>query len=130
MAKSNRPAGGLGSRVVVRPGVRVGAPAREQRPAGVSQIGSSIGNHATEGPKILRKGVEPVRGAPIAGGLNVKLGNEVAKNVGLGGPGKGREVMRSGSQSTHGPVAGTSKPAGREILNAFGPDSASVRGRK
>jgi hypothetical protein len=33
-----------------------------------------------------------------------KLGNELALNVQGGGPGKGRETFRSGSQGTHGPV--------------------------
>jgi hypothetical protein len=32
----------------------------------------------------------------------VKLGNEVALNVSGGGPGKGREIHRSGSQAMHG----------------------------
>jgi hypothetical protein len=32
------------------------------------------------------------------------LGNEVAKNVGAGGPGAGRTMYRSGSQGTHGGV--------------------------
>ena len=43
-----------------------------------------------------------------------KLGNEVALNVGGGGPGAGRTLYgQSGVQGQHGPVAGSTKPAGR-----------------
>jgi hypothetical protein len=47
----------------------------------------------------------------------VKFGNEVALNVGKGGPGAGREVMPCGGQGQHGDVAGTRRPQGRGILN-------------
>jgi hypothetical protein len=47
----------------------------------------------------------------------VPFGNEVALNVGRGGPGKGREVFASGSQSTHGSTnPGSPRPQGRGIL--------------
>jgi hypothetical protein len=46
----------------------------------------------------------------------VKLGNEIAGNVGKGGPGAGRDVHKSGAQGQHGPVAGTRRPSGRGIL--------------
>jgi hypothetical protein len=106
--------GGMGSRVV-RPGpARMGQPAREQRPRGVSQIGQNMGNHATNSGRVLRGGVEPVRGAAMP---SVPLGNEVAKNVGAGGPGRGRTVMTSGTQGQHGPVAGEPAPAsGRPVV--------------
>jgi hypothetical protein len=53
-----------------------------------------------------------------------KFGNEVALNVKGGGPGTGRTLYgQSGTQGQHGPVAGSSKPAGREILGSFGPES-------
>jgi hypothetical protein len=49
----------------------------------------------------------------------VKFGNEVALNVGKGGPGTGREVMASGSQGCHGqPAAGNPPPnRQRDALN-------------
>jgi hypothetical protein len=47
----------------------------------------------------------------------VKFGNEVALNVGKGGPGTGRTIHHCGSQSVHGPVAGTPRPPGRGIIN-------------
>jgi hypothetical protein len=127
MAKSSS-GGGSTSRNVVRPGVKNGMPATRINPRGVSQLGSSMGNHSMDsGSKKLTKAVEPVRGAAMPG---VKLGNEVAKNVGGGGPGAGRQVMGSGTQGQHGGVAGSVKPAGRDILSEFGNDSAGVRGRR
>ena len=112
--KRGNAGGGMGSRVA-RPGpVRMGQPAREQRPRGVSQIGSSMGSHSTDSGKVLRGAVEPVRGARMP---SVPLGNEVAKNVGGGGPGTGRAVMTSGTQGQHGPVAGKPAPAsGRPVV--------------
>lgn len=114
--------GGIGSRNVTKQSPRNGAPAREMRPKGVSQIGSSMGNHATDSGRILRGAVEPVRGARVGG---VPLGNEVAMNVGKGGPGAGRAVFANGSQGRHGRPKGSPPPAGRDILSAFGPESGS-----
>lgn len=130
MKSSNRKVGGgIRSNVNREVGVRNGAPRREMSPRGVSQIGSSLGNHATERPGELKRAVEPV----VTGkrGISVALGNEVAKNVGAGGPGAGRtQYGKSGTQSVHGAPAGQPKPQGRDILNDFGPDSANVRGRR
>jgi hypothetical protein len=124
--RGGRAGGGPGSRVNVSPGVRKGTPATGVRPAATSQFGSSIGNKITDGGKTAYRGEKYATATPIS----VPLGNEIATNVGGGGPGAGREVMRSGAQGVHGPVAGTSKPAGREILREFGPDSAAVRNRR
>jgi hypothetical protein len=123
MAKSS--GGGINSRNVKSVSVRTGSAARAQNPRGVSQIGQALSNHATDTSKRLTKSVEPVRGAAMPG---VKLGNELATNVGGGGPGTGRTTMRSGSQQGLTPA----KPmaAGHDILNDFGPDSAGVRGRR
>src|SRR5215813_8238077 len=65
MAKRNA-AGGPASRVVREVGVKKGSPAKGVSPRGVSQIGSSMGNHASEQQgKILRGGVDPIyRGKP------------------------------------------------------------------
>lgn len=132
MAKSNsgmrRAGGGINSLVNVSPGVRKGAPATGVRPAGVSQFGSTIGNHATGSGKALRGGAEKYSGATPAGGRQ-KLGNEVALNVGKGGPGAGRTVMRSGSQ-TGTPVTPRAIGPTRDTLAEFGPDSANARNRR
>jgi hypothetical protein len=47
------------------------------------------------------------------------MGNAVATNVGKGGPGAGRTVMRSGSQSQHGPIVGPAPVIGRDIWKDF-----------
>jgi hypothetical protein len=96
MAKAG---GGIGSNKLVRPGVRTGAGREGIRPGHAGQIGTALGNHTTDGT---------VRGSPVepmtlgAQPISAKLGNEVALNVGRGGPGAGRDVHRSGSQATHG----------------------------
>jgi hypothetical protein len=124
----HHPGGGIASRQRVEKPVRVGTPAREMRPQGVSQIGSSIGNRVTNSGRILAGAVEPVQGKALPQGLNVPLGNQVALNVGKGGPGAGRVLYgKSGTNQQHGPVAGSPKPQGREILSGFGPD---VPGRR
>jgi hypothetical protein len=121
MTKEHKPAGGLRSRNVTQRPVRVGDRAREMRPKGVSQIGASQGNHATERREKLTKSIEPVRGARIPG---VPLGNASAKELSgpACGPGRGRTVMASGAQGQHGSVnPGRPTPA-RDILSDFGPD--------
>ena len=124
---ASKSGGGSTSRNNVRPAMRNGQPARAQNPRGVSQIGQSQGNHSMDSSgKKLTKAVEPVRGAAMP---DHRLGNETAKAAGQG-PGAGRTVMRSGSQTQTGPVAGNVAPQGRDILNDFGPDSAGVRGRR
>jgi hypothetical protein len=124
----HRPGGGIASRQRVEKPVKVGAPAREMRPAAVSQIGSSMGNRATNSGRVVSGAVEAVRGKALPAGLSVPLGNQVATNVGKGGPGAGRVLYgKSGTNQQHGPVAGSPKPQGREILREFGPD---VPGRR
>jgi hypothetical protein len=83
-------------------GNRLGKGAQEMRPRGASQIGSSIGNKATETGRVKGIPSERIQGARLPPGLSVKLGNEKALDVGKGGVGTGREVMRSGSQCQYG----------------------------
>jgi hypothetical protein len=121
MAKS-KAGGGYRSKQVKNVGVRTGQRAEEIRPAGVSQIGSSIGNKAMGHAGILKGGVEPVRGqqrGPTQPG-GFPLGNTIAAAT-VCGPGGSREVMRSGSQSQHGPVnPGQPTPgAGKPIFPGF-----------
>jgi hypothetical protein len=121
--------GGIKSRVVNPQGVRTGAPARGISPGGVSQFGSSVGNHATDHRANLPyKGERYLEGKVPAGG-NVPLGNQVATNVGKGGPGTGRTVMRSGSQQGM-PVTPRAIGPTRDTLAEFGPDSANARNRR
>jgi hypothetical protein len=90
------PAGGLKSRQVVEKPVRTGAGAKAISQRFVSRIGASQGNKVTEQSGTLnidRPG--PYKGT---GFQSVKFGNEVALNVGGGGPGSGRQIFRSASQ--------------------------------
>jgi hypothetical protein len=104
MAKRN-PGGGIGSRVNREVAVRYGQRAEEIRHQGVSQIGSSIGNHVTERRHPAPKATEAVRGAlrPAGGPGGIELGNSLAAKT-VCGPGGSREVMRSGSQGQQGPA--------------------------
>jgi hypothetical protein len=106
MAKSRnpnggaKPGGGIKSRVNVSPRIRTGQDRREINPRAVSQIGSALGNKATDHAGVLKGSVEEFVGPKKP--ISTPLGNQVALNVGCGGPGTGREVMRSGSQRAKG----------------------------
>jgi len=82
--------GGIQSNKFVQPKIQTGSPRKGSSPGSADQLGQATA---------FRK--EEVDRGPA---LQSKLGNEVALNVGKGGPGTGRTVMRSGSQSLHGPV--------------------------
>jgi hypothetical protein len=92
--------------------VRTGSGSHSARPAGVAQLGQKQGSHIT------RDGESNYRGErlhnPSKNFQPVKFGNEVALNVGKGGPGAGRTLYgQSGLQGQHGPVAGSPRPQGR-----------------
>jgi hypothetical protein len=126
----NKPGGGIGSRATGRPTTYfTGRPSDRINPKGVSQIGQQMGNHSMDsGGKPLTRSVEPVRQGAMGGMGSVPLGNQIATNVGKGGPGAGRDVSRCGSQQGVSP----STPIGptRDTLAEFGSDSPNVRGRK
>ena len=91
--------GGITSNKFVQPGIRTGSPNRGTSPGAANQLGVSTA---------FKK--EEIDAGPA---LPSKLGNEVALNVGAGGPGKGREVFKSGSQGFHGSaVQGEARPPG------------------
>ena len=100
----------------VQPLVRTGSGSHSTRPGYVSQLGNKVGSHVTN------KGDVGYRGEIMHDGRNfnpVKLGNEVALNVGKGGCGTGRTLYgQAGSQGTHGSTnPGAPRPQGRGILN-------------
>ena len=117
---SHEPGGGYGSKNVVHsrnPKTEPDAHAVDKD--AVSQVGQALGFKA---PNSLYEG-EGYNAPPRRTPWSV-------------GPGQGRSVMSSGSQSTHGPVArgeadtAPDVPAtrtGRDILSGFGPD---VPGRR
>jgi hypothetical protein len=113
-----RPGGGIGSRVNVEKSVRVGQRAEEIRHQGVAQIGSSLGDHATDHRHSLGKSIEPVRGSLRPAGSP----GSVPLNVGCGGPGTGRDVQRSGTQaSMAAPILASQR---RELTNPYSQASA------
>jgi hypothetical protein len=122
--------GGANSRNVTERPVRYGTPAKGVSPKGVNQIGTSRGNHAMDAPgrNFGRRDVEPIYGGNAPTNAAQKLGNEAAtKGLGVGG---GRTIHRTGSQGLQGPVAGSTKPQGRDILSEYGSDSPNVAARK
>ena len=82
--------------------VRTGIPARGHNEERVAQRGIAVD------PKAVAERSKPT---PTGGGQI--LGNEKALDVGGGGPGTGRTVMKSGAQGTHGPTnPGSPRPGG------------------
>jgi len=101
--------GGIQSNKLVNVGVKSGPPRTNiVSPASASQLGQSVAFKR-----------DPL---PIGTGAQVPLGNQLATNVGKGGPGAGRDVHRCGSQGTHGPVAQGESPRSQ-------PRGLDVRGR-
>jgi hypothetical protein len=95
----HRPGGGIASNKVVERNAPKQEPrARAVSPAAVSQMGSAMGNHATEVGRVLPGGGSSLYAGP---GLN-----NVGPRPTVAGPGGGRDVQHCGSQSQHGPVAG------------------------
>jgi hypothetical protein len=121
MAKS-KPGGGINSRVNVQPRVRTGSGAKGVSPGWVGQQGQAQGDHITN-----RAASTNYRGEPRLSGQNfqpVKFGNEVALNVGRGGPGSGRKLYgQGGTQGQHGTTSPGNPPSkSTDILRQFGPD--------
>ena len=108
MASKNQ---GSRSRNLVEKGVRVGDRAKVVNPRAASQIGSSLGNKATDsGGKTVGSAAETFYQGrkPTGGPGGVPLGNECATNVGGGGVGTGRKLYgQSGTNQVYGtPVTG------------------------
>ena len=112
MAMRGSGGGGYGSRPHVEKPIKTGSGSRGTHPGGVAQLGQHVGDHTTNRP-----GSSGYRGEPLHNDRNfqpVKFGNELATNVGKGGPGAGRTLYgQSGQQGQHGPVAGSPRPQGR-----------------
>jgi hypothetical protein len=107
MSKARSGGGITGNKVVQSRGVVTGTNAKGVSPQSAARIGMQV--ITTTGPMV------------VGGPISKPLGNELAKNVGAGGPGSGRTVYPTGTQSKQ-PVPGP-MPAGRDILRDFGPDA-------
>ena len=115
--------GGYGMNKNVSPPIRTGSGSHNARPAGVSQFGYSVGDHATNSGRSSGYKGEALHGPASRNFQQTKLGNEVALNVGRGGPGTGRTVYHCGTQDMHGQAAAGNAPAkSHDILRDFGPD--------
>jgi hypothetical protein len=126
MPKTNqrsRSGGGPMMNKNVRTPIKGGSPnQRNVTPGAASSVGQILGNHVSDaaGSRTTQRPNAPLYTEVRA---PVRHGNDLATNVGRGGPGTGRTIYPSGSQGQHGPVAGSPKPGGRDILGAFGPES-------
>jgi hypothetical protein len=112
MAK-HKPAGGLGSKNVVRKPVRQGSQRERVHGAGAAQQGQRQGDKAMSG----HGGATGYRGESLITGQGYpsRLGNEVAEST-KAGPGGSRDVYKSGFQQTHGaPAAGNPTPKAKEL---------------
>ena len=119
LPKSNKlskggPGGGYGSRQHVTTKVRTGAPRQHIQKAGVAQLGSMVGDHATD------KGATGYKGVGLIGPkhpISAPLGNEVAQAT-VCGPGGSRTIHAHGSQQS-----GRVQPlqSTKDTLAEFGP---------
>jgi hypothetical protein len=103
--------GGIRSNKLVQVGIRTGSLSKATSPGAADQIGQTVA---------FKK--EQVDGGGRGDRSPVPLGNAKALDVQGGGPGKGREVFRSGSQGFHGPVNRGESPRSE-------PRGFDVRGR-
>jgi hypothetical protein len=101
---SRQSGSGGGAKVVERNAPKVEPRAFAMNPEGVSQYGQAQGNHVSGiegGGKTVQGGVKSIYAGP---GYQ---GGPVGPTPTVAGPGGGRTVQHCGSQSQHGPVAGT-----------------------
>jgi hypothetical protein len=120
--------GGIGMNKNVRPSMQTGKSSRQWHQGGVSQFGESVGGHVTnKGADTGYRG-DPVRGSfrPPGAPGSVPLGNQLATNVGGGGPGAGRVLYgQSGTQGQHGsPAPGNAPTKVRDTLAEYGPEKS------
>src|SRR5215472_8250132 len=96
--------GGYGSRQHVETPVRTGSGNRGVREGGAESLGQSYGSHITNKSDTGYRG--PKFHSDRNPSMSVPFGNEVAGNVGKGGPGTGGTLHgQSGSQGCHGQPA-------------------------
>jgi hypothetical protein len=127
MAKSSGAGGGINSNKVRQVGVRTGAAAQGIRPGYPDNLGNMRGTHVTRGGIEGGGGDLPAKLTPmgtVKPPISVKLGNELATNVGGGGPGAGRTIYKTGMQMQYGAaVSNRPAPTGPDPLRAWFPPS-------
>jgi hypothetical protein len=112
--KGHRPAGGISSnKVVHRPHGKTEPRTHAKHPSGVSQLGQSQGDHVTT----HGGGKTDYRGDPVRAGRGYEPPGMISNPVSAVGVGGGRTIYKTGTQDQYGNVAGTRRPAGRQILN-------------
>jgi hypothetical protein len=89
---------------------------------GLSQYGTAVGGKIRDGSISGVNSARAMFEAPKA--ERVPMGNTVAAST-VAGPGGSRQVLRSGSQAQHGPVAGPAPVQGRPIWPEFPPETSS-----
>jgi hypothetical protein len=106
--------GGFNSNKIVRSqNPKVEPKAYAMSPAGASQLGTALGNHATtSNRKVLKGAAVPLQSGP---GYEAK-----GPRPGVAGPGGGRTVYRSGGQGAHGSNPGEKPQVARQIIEAAG----------
>jgi hypothetical protein len=117
--------GGITGNKVKSVGVRAGGPSTNKiSPRGVSQYGYATGSRPNKsGGYSTENTALPVNVGTMS---QVPMGNAIATNVGKGGPGTARTVMRSGSQMMHGaPAPGNAPPSRGDILSQYGRETSS-----
>ena len=112
------------SKNVVKTPVKTGAGSKGISPGWVNQRGNLIGDHATTPDGRSATGYRGEQKFTDQNFQPVKFGNELATNVGKGGPGAGRTLYgQSGQQGCHGtPAPGNAPAKSTDILRQFGPD--------
>jgi hypothetical protein len=90
---------------------------RAINPSAVNQLGNMLGDHTTHSKTSTGyRGEDLVRGKGYSGPIGP------TDNVAACGVGGGRDVHKTGSQGLTG-SGGAPKPAGRDILSEYGPES-------
>jgi hypothetical protein len=107
--------GGPGSKSLARVNQYfTGQPSTRVSPKGVSQLGSSMGNHATGSSRVLPNPGTPLKAGAFGGPGSTELGNSCAVGT-VCKPGGSRTIHPTAGQAQHGPVAGTVRPPGRSF---------------
>jgi hypothetical protein len=102
--------------VTHRPHGKTEPVANKYRPQGVAQYGQMQGTHTTNRTE------SSYRGEPKRGGRGYEPPGMISDPVKAVGVGGGRTIYKTGTQDQYG-SGGPAKPAGREILGSFGPES-------